>query len=176
MAIFVSGQYPAMKTLLGSGVFASALITVGAFAADKVEIAFKNPETFADIQADFLDDGSHRVEMLKVLSAQFTSSLSASVGEGYHLRLTFTDIDLAGDYHLGVPLAGGGRARIINDFYPPRLSFDFVLTDLAGKVVAKGHRDLADPSFLQRLHPQNLGSFRYEQELLHRWARAELAP
>jgi hypothetical protein len=162
-----------MKTILRTAVVTSALLSLNAFAADKVEVAFSNPEKFTDIKTEYLDNGSHRAETLKLLGTEFASTVSAYVKDGYHLSLTFTDIDLAGDYREGWQM-GVTRVRLVNEFYAPRLAFDFSLTDSTGKVVAKGHRDITDRSFLHSSGSSDRDGFKYEKQILRQWARKDL--
>jgi disulfide oxidoreductase YuzD len=56
------------------------------------------------------------------------------------LLLRFTDIDLAGRY------STARNARVISSGHPARMSFDFVLADANGKVLAKGSTRLTDNS------------------------------
>lgn len=163
-----------VKTFLRAGLIASSLLALPLSAASKVEVAFTNPEKFTDIQTEHLDNGSRRGELLKVLEAQFSETVSPRVKAGDHLSLTFTDIDLAGDYRMGWQM-GATRVRIVNEHYAPRLAFDFVLTDAAGQVVAKGHRDITDHSFLNTTSSADHDGFKFEKNLLRQWARKELS-
>ncbi len=163
-----------MNAWLRAAVFASALLALPAFGASKVEVAFSHPEKFTDIMDGYPDDGSHRVEMLKLLAAEFSGSVSALIRDGCHLSLTFTDIDLAGDFRNGLQL-GATRLRLVNQYYAPRLAFDFILTDAAGRVVNKGHRDITDRSFLDISSASDRDGFKYEKRILRQWARKELS-
>jgi hypothetical protein len=162
-----------MKTLLRSAAVASALLALPVFAGDKVEIAFTYPEKFTDIKTEHLDDGSHRAEMLKLLAMAFAGTVSPLVKDACHLSLNFTEIDLAGDYREG-PQLGATRVRLVSEHYAPRLAFDFTLTDAAGKVLAKGHRDITDHSFLDTASTSDRDAFKYENQILRQWARKEL--
>lgn len=163
-----------MKTLLRAVLISSSLLALPAFAASKVEVTFTNPEKFADIKTEFLDDGSRREELLKILGTQFAETVSGMVKDGYHLSLNFTDIDLAGDYREGWQV-GATRVRVVSEQYAPRLAFDFILTDAAVHVVAKGHRDITDRSFLNSPSSMERDGFKYEKQILRQWARKELS-
>ena len=162
-----------MKTFALTALIASALLATRTLAADRVEITFDHPEKFADIMAEYPDDGSHRAEMLQRLATEFAGTVSARLKDGYHLSLTFTEIDLAGDYRDGLH-QGATRIRLVSEFYAPRLAFDFVLTDPAGKVAAQGHRDITDHAFLSNTSSSDRDAFKYEKQILRRWARTEL--
>ena len=162
-----------MKMFLRTALVVSSLVALPVFAASRVEVAFAHPENFTDIMTDYPDNGSHRDDLLKVLGQQFAETVAAGLKEGYHLSLTFSDIDLAGDYRAGFPL-GLSRVRVVNELYAPRLAFDFVVTDAAGRVVAKGHRDITDHSFLNASSAADRDGFKYEKRLLRQWARDEL--
>ena len=162
-----------MKMFLRAALVVSSLVALPAFAASRVEVAFTHPENFTDIMTDYPDNGSHRDDLLKVLGPQFAETVSAVLKEGWHLSLTFSDIDLAGDYRAGFPM-GMSRVRVVSEFYAPRLAFDCVVTDAAGRVVAKGHRDITDHSFLNASSAADRDGFKYEKRMLRQWAREEL--
>ena len=61
------------------------------------------------------------------------------VPDGHSLAVTFTDIDMAGDFE---PWRGPrfDDIRIVKDIYPPRINLNFRLTDAEGNVVKEGRR------------------------------------
>ena len=93
--------------------------------------------------------------------------------EGHTLSVTFTDIDMAGDFE---PWRGVrfDDVRIVKDIYPPRIVLSFRLTDADGNVVKQGKRDLRDIAFMMKI---TMGfrddSVRHEKALLDDWLRSE---
>jgi hypothetical protein len=90
------------------------------------------------------------------------------------LKVTFTDIDLAGDYE---PWRGPQLmdVRIVKSIYPPRLTFTFQLTDESGRVLSEGERKLVDLGFQMRITRSfNDDLLRYEKDMLTDWLRDEL--
>lgn len=87
--------------------------------------------------------------------------------------MTFTDVDLAGDF----PPARSARmddVRIIKDIYPPRFVLSFRVTDATGTVVKQGHRELTDTAFmLNSAFLDRSDTLRYEKALLNTWFREE---
>jgi hypothetical protein len=95
------------------------------------------------------------------------------VPAGATLAITFTDIDLAGDFE---PWRGPrwDDVRVVRDLYPPRLALDFRVSDADGKVVTQGRRELRDLVFLFKLplaFPDD--PLRHEKALLDDWLERE---
>jgi len=61
------------------------------------------------------------------------------------IDITFTDIDLAGETRYNTQ-----EIRVLKDLYIPRMSFEFVIKDLAGKVVLADTVEIKDMGYLSR--------------------------
>ena len=95
------------------------------------------------------------------------------VPAGCKLAITFTDIDLAGDFE---PWHGPRTddIRIVRDLYPPRLALTFRVTDADGRVVQEGRRELRDLAFLFKLPSVFRDDpLRHEKALLDDWLDRE---
>ena len=90
---------------------------------------------------------------------------------GDKLTLTFTDIDLAGDFE---PWHGGrfDEIRIIKEIYPPDFKFTYVLTDRTGQVIKQGSEDIRDMAFGMRVDIDRNDALRYEKAVLSDWMRS----
>lgn len=166
-----------MKTF--ACLFAAALLLAGcntppanngATAAD-VTVDFRDPDKFRDVRESL--GGSTDEHALTTLRTFLQEKAPAYLQAGQKLRVTFTDIDLAGDF----PGTGGGRydrVRVIRGIYIPRQEFSFEVTDAAGQVVKHGTRTLTDLNF--QAAGLRIGSdqpFFYDKLLLEDWLRKE---
>ena len=88
------------------------------------------------------------------------------------LRVTVTDVDMAGDFE---PWRGPrfDDVRIVKDIYPPRIELRFRLLDANGSVLREGERTLRDSAFLMRDGAHETDSLRFEKRLLDQWLRKE---
>lgn len=157
-----------LLTLLALGGLAATGFAAGN--ANRVEVKFAEPEKFADVRRDATTagyDAAYLGELVTFLERQVPARV---VADG-RLTITFTDIDLAGEFE---PWREGRWAdvRIVKPLYPARLHFRFVLTDASGAVIRSGERELSDLTFtrLPGLAPDRL---RFEKGLLDDWLSQE---
>lgn len=136
------------------------------------EVVFFEPEKFTDIRSSANSDGD-RNGCLDRLRDYAVSQAAGSLPAAHKLAVTFTDVDLAGDF----PPARSARmddVRIIKDIYPPRFVLSFRVTDATGTVVKQGHRELTDTAFmLNSAFLDRSDTLRYEKALLNTWFREE---
>lgn len=160
--------------------FATAMVAAPLFAQDnavakedkyaRVTIVYQNPLEFTDFK-----DRYHSTErMVAGLEGEFNRYLKRTADgflpEGQSLTITFTDIDMAGDFE---PWRGPNAhdIRIIKPIYPPRIKFTYAVTDASGAVVQEGEERLSDLSFQTTLGINRNDVFFYEQELMRSWLR-----
>jgi len=165
---------PASLLLLAL-LFAAALPAAPAPAPDadaRVRVDFREPAAFADAAERFPGDPRDTAHLDR-LREHLMRAAAPRLSAGYRLDITFTAVDLAGEFE---PWRGPqwGDVRIIRDLYPPRLGLEFRLADAAGRVVRTGQRELSDLDFLMKI----TGGFRddplrHEKALLDDWLRAE---
>ena len=147
--------------VLGPGIGPMAAATVA-----PVTVQFVNPGKFTDFQVRGRDanytaslfGGNVKDELTPVMKQKYPNC---------SLLLRFTDIDLAGRY------LTTRNARVMPAAHPARMSFDFLLTDATGKVLAKGSTRLTDNSNPSsgRYDPRRSQLFYYERRALNRWLR-----
>ncbi|MDI1248704.1 MAG: DUF3016 domain-containing protein [Lacunisphaera sp.] len=159
--------------LLITGLLLSACTTPvdnGVTAAD-ITVEFQNPDKFQDARDSF--GGSTDQSALDTLRAAVKDSARPHLKAGQKLQVTFTDIDLAGEFE---PQAGpsAGHVRFIKAIYTPRLTLTFELTDAAGAMLRQGQRTLTDMNF--QANSLRIGSdqpFFYDKVLVQDWVHAE---
>jgi hypothetical protein len=142
-------------------------------AAPRAEVIYDHPEKFTDVKDGFMPTEKGTAAILSDLSTYLVAQANTFVPPGFRLTLTFTDIDLAGDFE---PWRGArfDDIRIVKDIYPPRFKFTYALTDATGRVVRSGREDITDMFFQNRITLDNLDPLRYEKQILQDWMRRRL--
>lgn len=174
-----------MKTITRSALLVLVLgLTAGALpAADqavpaesRVKVIFAHPEKYTDVRDNNTDYDNElgRAHYLPLLKEHLEQVAGGLLAPGQSLTITFSDIDLAGDFE---PWRGPqfSDVRIVKDIYIPRLTFAYRLTDESGRTVQEGERKLVDLAYQTRL----TGGFRddplrYEKSMLSDWVHDTL--
>jgi len=173
-----------MKTIIPLFSLCVGLIAgVGSIQADtgkeatqkaKVEILFDHPEKFTDIKDSSMDTEKGREAVMAVIKDYLLEESQAVLPADQSLVVTFTDIDLAGDYE---PWRTNARdIRIVKDIYPPKLDFSYKVTDASGKVIKEGVEHLRDLGFMSRVMINRQDQFSYEKDMIRDWVRSTLRP
>lgn len=156
---------------------AGALLAADPKPASRVTVVFAHPEKFTDIRDNMsdYDNALGREHYLPLIEEYLQQQGTARLAAGQQLTITFSDIDLAGDFEpwRGVQFSD---VRIIKDIYIPRLTFSFKLTDANGQVLKEGERKLQDLAFQMRIVGFRDDPLRYEKGMLDDWLRDELRP
>jgi Protein of unknown function (DUF3016) len=155
------------------------LMVAGAAAAHaattpaRAEVIFDHPEKFTDVKDSSMPSDRGSAAILSSLRDYLVLQAKYFVPEGSKLTLTFTDIDLAGDFE---PWRGPqfDDVRIVKPIYPPHFKFHFALADATGRVVREGEEDLLDLAFDSRVTLDRQDPLRYEKEILKDWMRRQL--
>jgi hypothetical protein len=140
----------------------------------RVEVVFFEPEKYTDVRDSFNSDDPTRTGYLDQLRDYIVQQARYYVPEGQKLYVTFTDIDMAGDFE---PWRGPrfDDVRIIKDIYPPRINLSFRLVDAEGNIIKQGQRELKDLAFQMRITSAFQDDpLRYEKSLLDDWMREDL--
>lgn len=94
------------------------------------------------------------------------AKLAEKLPEGQVLKINVTDVDLAGDTHIG----GIDQLRIIKELYFPRMNFSYELVNADGSVVISDKIVLKDMNFMMssslKYRSKSLG---YEKKMLDDW-------
>jgi hypothetical protein len=164
-----------MKKLLSYALVLSLATVVPALAKKKEEkpsnvtVTFKDSDKFTDARSSFgfaTDEG-----YLEVLANHLKDVAGRKLAAGQKLEVTFTDVDLAGEF---LPTGRPDQVRIVKEIFMPRQTLTFKLTDASGAVVKEGERQLTDLNFMS-----NLGIIGrseplfYDKALLTEWVRSE---
>lgn len=159
--------------LLITGLLLSACTTPvnNGVAATDITVDFQHPEKFQDARDSF--GGAPDQSALDTLRTAVKESARPHLKAGQKLRVTFTDIDLAGEFE---PQAGpsAGHVRFIKAVYTPRQVLTFELTDATGAVLRQGSRTLTDLNY--QSNSLRIGSdqpFFYDKVLIQDWVHAE---
>lgn len=139
-----------MKAKLTLSLIAALSLVVGTVmhAADKpsdsVTVSFHEAEKFTDARSHF--GGGPDQGYLDTLASHLKKTAAKRLAPGQRLEVTFTDIDLAGDF---LPSATRSQdIRVIKDIYIPRQRLTFKLLSPTGEVLAQGERRLSDLNFM----------------------------
>jgi hypothetical protein len=141
--------------------------------AQKLTVVYQDWQKFTDIKDRSDPTESGQQQILSDLRTALEFDAKYIVPDGDHLTLTFTDIDLAGDFE---PWHGPNwdDIRIVKDIYPPRFAFTYQLTDPAGQVLKSGKENLLDMAFQMRITLNNSDPLRYEKDILKDWMDRKL--
>jgi hypothetical protein len=139
-----------------------AALAAGLAHAGVVEVAFEQPDRFADagrgVEAETL-----RQALTKHLQTLGRQGLPA----GQTLKVTVTDIDLAGEVRPRGRFAQ--EIRVLNGRADwPVISLRYSLSE-GGRELARGSERLLDMSYLDRPKPRSPGPYPYEERLLTQW-------
>lgn len=170
------GHMRTLATLCSiAGLLAAPALLVASEASkptSNVEVTFVNSQDFTDFSQSHLqkDDGQ---EYLMASLREFVAEKAESrIAKGQRLQVTFTDIDLAGDFE---PWRTGqlNDVRIVKEVYPPRAKIEFKLLNADGSIAAEGKRNLANLGFMYSVGLSQSDPLRYDKELLSDWIRTE---
>jgi hypothetical protein len=136
----------------------------------RVQVTFDHPENFTDVKdrSDPTDEG--RDAILDMLRVCIVTEAGKHLPAGARLSMTFTDVDLAGDFE---PWRGPqyDSIRIVRPAYPPAFKFSYTITDAAGRVWKSGKEGIRDLNFEEREILDTSDSLRIEKSVLRDWVR-----
>lgn len=138
---------------------------------NQVDVIYDHPENFTDVKDSQMGTEKGRDSYLALLKEHLQDRAPRYLTEGQKLTMTFTNIDMAGDFE---PWRGidFNDVRIVKEIYPPRMNFTYKLTDATGAVVKQGEEKLIDMSFQMNSSPIYANdSLRYEKAMLDNWLR-----
>lgn len=138
----------------------------------RVTVDFQDSRNFTDFKDTLVGTDIGRENLEHMVRRMVQEEAAPYVKEGQRLSITFTDIDLAGDY---LPTAASGRdIRVIKEVYPPRMRFRYTLTDASGAVIKQGQPQLQDLSFQYNTGINRDDELFYDRNLLRDWVRKDL--
>jgi hypothetical protein len=174
--IFIAGMKTHRLLLLALPGLVAPLALLAADIAKipaRTEVIFSDPSNFTDVKDRDLPSNNGRDEILGRIREFIVERAEKLLPPGQKLTVTFTDVDLAGEYE---PWRGPqySDVRIVKAIYPPAFKFSYKITDGAGHVVKSGNEDIRDLSFDLRLTMDRQDSLRYEKDILGDWLRSKV--
>jgi hypothetical protein len=139
----------------------------------RTEVVFDHPEKFTDVKDSDLPSDKGRDEILSRIRTFLVSRATPLLPAGDALKITFTDIDLAGDFE---PWRGSqwSDVRVVKQIYPPAFKFGWAVTGPSGRVVKQGSEDIRDLNFQTRITLDTSDPLRYEKDILGDWTSSTL--
>jgi len=139
----------------------------------RTEVVFEKPETFTDVKDGDFGTDKGRDSILAEIKTFIVDRADKALPAGQKLVVTFTDIDLAGEYE---PWRGPqfSDVRIVKSIYAPRFKFSYKVTDATGKTVKEGNEDIRDLAFDMRLTIDRQDPLRFEKDILKDWIGSTL--
>ena len=133
--------------------------------AATTEVTWTDHEKYRDIKPSSEGRKHFRERVFKNFEKHF-AKLAEKLPEGQILKLNITDVDLAGDTHVG----GVDQIRIVKDIYFPKMNFSYSLFDANGIVVLSEEVILKDMNFMMgntlKYKNKSLG---YEKKMIDEW-------
>jgi hypothetical protein len=162
-----------IRTLLAAAILLNTLPLV-TYAAT-VDMAFKDPQNYRDIEPTDEGEIIFQSEIFAKLQ-HYMQSLAQRLPDEQILRITVTDMDLAGRV-LPANFLGFGNihnadsdVRVVKATDRPSMKFNYTLVDQAGALLKQGQVDLDDENFIIRENRQRLTTtLRNEKYLLKNW-------
>lgn len=137
----------------------------------RVEVEWSNPSDYTDIRPANQSRSRFRETTFKHLEKHL-EKLAARLPEGQRLKLTVTNLDLAGQVWPGHMMGLGlsSDVRLINRVDIPRMNFSYELLDGSGAIIRTGEEKLKDMSFQDRAVGRYRNqTLRYEKTMLKDW-------
>ncbi|ABZ75409.1 conserved hypothetical protein [Shewanella halifaxensis HAW-EB4] len=139
-----------------------------------VNILWQNPSDYSDIEATIGLQSKFEQYLFTQLTDELGNLANKHLANDQQLDLTVTNVDLAGDVQPTFG-AAANEIRIVSDLYPPKIRFDYVLTQ-NGKVIKSGSEQLNNMGFLYDIQPITNDAFPYERDLLIDWFKKTIMP
>ena len=161
------------SAIAGLAAISTVLIAQAAVATDaRVEVIFSHPEKFTDVRDAYSATEMGRKANLDQIRDYVVSEANNFITDGRKLTVTFTDIDLAGDFE---PWRGPEWMDIrgVKDIFPPRMDLEFKLMGPDGTMIKEGKRELRDLAFMSKLSVNQNDALRFDKALLDDWFRSE---
>lgn len=169
-----------MKAL--SMIILTSFFTVSAWAGT-AEVTWHEPKNYRDIRASNEIESRFQARVFSEFEKHF-NLLAEKLPEQHTLKITVTDVDLAGEvlpqsYHA---YHGGFQAlRVVKSMDFPRMEFSYVVENERGEITASGEerlrgRDLPGQGRTSRRASSQHELLDYERAMLDRWFKFRFEP
>lgn len=147
----------------------SIILGVASLNAD-VEVVFENPSGFRDIDYGYHGNRQGQKIYLPEIERYILKEGKRYLLDGQSLRMTITDIDLAGEFEGWHP-PPWDDVRILKGIYPPRISFSFELVAEDGTIIKSGEERLSDLNFEFRIRTNHTDDLYYDKAMIRDWLK-----
>lgn len=135
--------------------------------AAQLVVEWSEPNEYTDIKEGNTQTRSGFQKHVFTSFEKFLTHRAAKLPEGQTLKLTVTDLDLAGETRFNFD-----EIRIIKDHYIPRIKFSYQLLDKSGNELAAGEENLKNMGMSTNyLTRPSEDQFKYEFAMLNNWFR-----
>lgn len=157
----------------GLGLAVGSLQAADAAKSARADIVFDHPEKFTDVKDGLMTSVKSRDAILNRIRSHIASRANRYIPEGCKLTITFSNIDLAGEFE---PWRGAAYddIRIVKSIYPPAFKFTWSVTNAAGKIVKQGKENMRVVGFETMFTLDQEDPLRYEKAILDDWMRSNL--
>ena len=170
--VFIDSTARVMKTTrkaVGVVLVLALLLPFTLAALDSVQVELREPENFTDFKQSDMGSGKEVAELVDEWTSFVGEEAKKRISYPGTLSITFTDIDMAGDFEPWRSV-DNPDIRYVRSIYPPRLRFEYCLTDADGKEIDSGEEYLRDLNFeLGRTPGYERELLFYEKSLLRNW-------
>ncbi len=101
------------------------------------------------------------------------NKLAEELPKDYILNVEVTELDLAGNVHLGTV----NEFRVLKSIYFPRIDFNYFVSDKAGNIISEANDvKLKDMRFMDRIKMGRDEAYYYDKRLITDWFEDDLQP
>ncbi len=160
--------------LLASLAFAASAGALPVAAADpaRVEVVYVDRQNFTDVRNGYTQTDSARDFFLAQIRRYIEERAARRLADGDTLRVTITDVQLAGTYEARRPNIT--NVRIVREVTPARIDLSFRLLRADGTVLGEGERQLRSTGYPVGVGIDPSDPLVYEKVLLDDWLRTDL--
>lgn len=143
-------------------------------AASRIEVIFDHPEKFTDIKDSAIPTDKGQDAILHEIRSYLEGKAAHYVPEGCRLTITFSNIDLAGEFQAQNGLEWQ-NIRVVTDGASPAYKFTWKVTNAAGALVKEGKEDFRDLDFGARIILDRSDPLRFEKAYFDQWMSDRLS-
>lgn len=142
------------------------------FTFEQATVNWQDTDTYRDVRAVDQSQSRFKKQTFEILSQEFASTAEQNLNPEQVLKVTVTDLDLAGEARYRPEL--GREMRVLTNITPPRITFRYQV--LEGETIIKqGDEKISDLNYLSSV----MGSARdrrlaYEKKLIQNWGKKNL--
>lgn len=136
--------------------------------AAQVKIDWKSSEKYRDLKSANQTKSKFQKHFFDDIE-EYVTDLATSLGESQLLKITVTNVDLAGEIRYMVG-PNNHTVRVVRDIDFPRMEFNYQLLDKNKTIITQGNANIKDMSFMTSIRKSlTRDSFHYEKNMLNDW-------